>query len=50
MKSVIHQMTVAIDVAIPLMVGEKISPSKVSVTTQLNPSEKKKRVMPMSGR
>jgi len=43
-------MTVAIEVAIPLMEGENISPSRVRVTTQLNPSEKKKRVIPISGR
>jgi hypothetical protein len=43
-------MTVAMEVARPLMDGEKISPRRVRVTTQLKPREKKKRVMPMSGR
>ena len=43
-------MTVAMEVARPLIEGEKISPSSVSVTTQLKPSEKKKRVIPISGK
>jgi hypothetical protein len=43
-------MTVAIDVANPLIEGENISPRRVRVTTQLNPREKKNRVMPISGR
>ena len=43
-------MTVAIDVAIPLMEGENISPSRVKVTTQLNPKEKKNNVIPMRGK
>ena len=43
-------MTVAMEVAMPLMDGEKISPSRVRVTTQLKPREKKKRVMPIRGR
>ena len=46
----VYQMTVAMEVAMPLMDGEKISPSRVRVTTQLKPREKKKRVMPIRGR
>jgi hypothetical protein len=45
-----YQITVAMDVAKPLMEGEKISPRSVRVTTQLKPREKKNRVIPMRGR
>ena len=45
-----YHMTVAIEVANPLMEGENISPRRVRVTTQLKPKEKKNKVIPMRGR